>query len=183
MARATSSPRRERRRSRRTVTVLRWPEQEAERRHLAALGRPRVLLTPGDVTPTSILDDQELWVRDGCGALALLEAMEQLGGRAGVVPARPVIDGDGVLRHDGLWVDVPTSQVEVVRLLVAHYEEPVDGARVEDAYRRSSGLDAPPHHSFLPRLNGRLRTVGLEAHRMYRRALMLAPALDRADIV
>jgi hypothetical protein len=164
---------------RRPVTVLRWPEQEAERRRLAALGRPRVLLTPADVTPPSILDDQELWVRDGRGAIALLEAMEQLGGQRGVVPAHPVVDDDGVLRYDGRWVDIPPAQVAVVRLLVANYEGPVDGRRVEDAYRQGSGLAAPPHHAFVPRLNGRVRSVGLQVHRMYRHALMLAPALDR----
>jgi hypothetical protein len=38
------------------VAVLRWPDQEHERRRLAALGRPRVLLAAADVIPPSLLD-------------------------------------------------------------------------------------------------------------------------------
>ncbi|MCC6438285.1 MAG: hypothetical protein IT196_24905 [Acidimicrobiales bacterium] len=46
------------------VVVLRWPEEDARRRWLAAAGIPRILVLPAEQPPPSHWDHIEDWVRE-----------------------------------------------------------------------------------------------------------------------
>lgn len=161
------------------VAVLRWPAQDEERRRLAALGRPRVLVTAAGVTPPSLLDDREVWLEDGCAASRLIDAMAELGRDAVAAPGRPLLDEDGLLRHGGRWVAVPDSQLGVVELLVRNFRRLTPYEDVRAAYPRRGGrqVGRDALHGLVTRLDTRVRTVGLRLDIVRRRGMVLA-ALD-----
>ena len=159
------------------VAVLRWPEQDEERRRLAALGRPRVLLTRSGDTPRSILDENEVWVREGSSASTLLEAMEQLGSTTAGTLGTPHLDDDHLLRFEERWVVIPPALRRLMRLFLDNYLTPVSRDTIRDAYRRAGHEAGPSSLSgLIYRLDVRVVTVGLELHRVYRRGLLLGPA-------
>ena len=165
-----------------SVAVLRWPEQDDERRRLAALGRPRVLLTPSDVTPSSILDANELWVREGSSASTLLDAMEQLGATAVGSPDRPYLDEDHLLRYGGAWVAIPPALRRLTELLVDAYLTPVARDTMREAHRRAGHPTSPSSlNALVHRLDVRVATVGLQLHRIYHRGLLLRPVGSLGD--
>lgn len=169
-----SSPRSPERPDRPAVAVLRRPGQEGERRRLAALGRPRVLVTAAGVTPSSLLDDREVWLEGGCAATRLVDAMDELGRDAVVAPGRPLLD-DGLLRHAGRRVDIPASQLGVVELLVRNFRRLTPHEDVRAAYRRAGkqvGREAI--NALVTRLDTRVRTVGLRLDGVRRRGVILA---------
>jgi hypothetical protein len=164
------------------VAVLRWPDQDEERRRLAALGRPRVLLTAADVVPPSLLDDREVWIPDGSDAAAVFEAMERLDRLAALAPGRPLIDPDGLLRHAGNWVEIPRAQLGVVAVLVQHYQRLVSNQAVREAYAQASGSTSTSSlNGLVQRLNTRLAKVGLTLHRVHRRGVILGPTSDTGE--
>jgi hypothetical protein len=158
------------------VAVLRWPAQDRERRRLAALGRPRVLLTGLDIAPPSLLDDRELWVAHAGDARSLADAMEFLGREAGPARGRPLLDEDGRLRHDGRWVDITPSQVGVVEVLVADYRRLVPMERLREAHRRAGRIvSASAITALVQRLDTRVSPIGLRVRHVRRRGAMLCP--------
>jgi hypothetical protein len=159
------------------VAVLRWPEQDDERRRLAALGRPRVLLTRAGVTPSSILDENEVWVREGSSASSLLEAMEQLGSTTAGTLGGPYLDDDHLLRFEDKWVAIPPALRRLTRLFLDNYLTPVSRDTMREVYRRAGHETSPSSLSgLIYRLDVRVATVGLELHRIYHRGLLLGPA-------
>jgi hypothetical protein len=159
------------------VAVLRWPAHEEERRSLAALGRPRILVTGPDVTPPSLLDDREVWLRGGCDAAVVVDAMERLRHGAGMAFGRPLLDEDGLLRYAGRWVDVVPAQVGVVGLLVRSYGRIVPHEDVRAAYLRGGRqVSSASIRALVKRLDARVSLVGLRLHNVRRRGIVLAPS-------
>jgi hypothetical protein len=159
------------------VAVLRWPEQDADRRRLAALGRPRVLLTTGDVVPPSLLDDREAWIPDGSDVGTLLEAVENLDRMAALAPGRPLLDADGLLRHAGHWVEIPRAQLGIVAVLVENYQRLVTNDALREAYERSArSTSTASLNGLVQRLGTRMARVGLDLRRVRRRGVVLGPA-------
>jgi hypothetical protein len=157
------------------VAVLRWPEQDAERYRLAALGLPRVLLTAMDVVPPTLLDDRELWLRDGSNMATAADAVERLRREAELAASRPLLDEDGWLRHDGRWVWVPRREYGVLALLVRHHGRIVPRPEVLAAY--SAGrpeVSRAAVGAFAKRIDARVATVGLRVHILRHRGFMLA---------
>lgn len=165
------------------VTVLRWPAQDRERRRLAVLGRPRILLTDPHVAPPSLLDDRELWFQGGRSAHDLADAIEQLRRHAGPGRGRPLLDDEGRLRHDGRWVAVPPAQVGVVTVLLEEYQRVVPLARLRRVYRRGGAeVSYASIGSLAQRLHTRVATVGLRIDSLRRRGVMLSPATSRVRV-
>lgn len=159
-----------------SVAVLRWPDQDDERRRLAALGRPRVLLTEADVIPPSLLDDREVWIPEGRDATSVREAIERLDRTAALAPGRPLLDSDGLLRHGGRWVEIPASQLGVVTLLVTNYQRVVSADAIRDAYSRAAkSTTRASLGGLVRRLGERFARVELVLHRIHGRGLMLGP--------
>lgn len=159
------------------VAILRWPEQDTDRRRLAALGRPRVLLTTGDVAPPSLLDDREAWIPDGSDIGTLLEAMENLDRMATLAPGRPLLDPDGLLRYAGRWVEIPRAQLGIVAVLVENYQHLVTNDALREAYERSArSTSASSLSGLIQRLGTRMTRIGLDLRRVRRRGVVLGPA-------
>jgi hypothetical protein len=165
------------------VTVLRWPAQDRERRRLAVLGRPRILLTDPDVAPPSLLDDRELWLQGGGSARDLADAIEQLRRHAGPGRGRPLLDEGGRLRYDGRWVAVPPAQVGVVTVLLEEYQRVVPLDRLRRVYRRGGAeVSYASIGSLAQRLHARVAPIGLRIDSLRRRGVMLSPAMSRVVV-
>ncbi|HEY8526771.1 MAG TPA: hypothetical protein VIL48_17505 [Acidimicrobiales bacterium] len=158
------------------VALLRWPAHDRKRRQLAALGRPRILLTDPGVTPPSLLDDREMWLRDGCDPATVADAIDQLGRNANLAADRPLLGEDRILRHAGRWVPIPPSQIAVVELLVRHYRRLVTPEQIRSAYTRAGRpVSSASVGALVKRLDERVAAVGLHVHRVRRRGVVLAP--------
>jgi hypothetical protein len=157
------------------VALLRWPEQDAERRRLAALGEPRILVTAPGTSPPSIPDELELWMVESAGAGDLLDGVEGLRRRVRD-RGRPVLDGDGLLWFGGRWVSVPDAQLTVVGLLVRNFGRLVRHDELREAYRGAGGsVTSRSFRALLQRLGGRFADVGLRLHSIHRQGVLLAP--------
>jgi hypothetical protein len=160
-----------------TVALLRWPEQDGERRRLVARGEPRILVISQYSVPPGLIDDLEMWVLDGAGPGEVLGAVEALRRRARSRRARPVLDGDGLLWFGGRWVAVPDTQLPVVGLLVDNLDRVVRHEVLHAAYSRGGGSTKPAtFRTVVRRLGQRVGEVGLGLHVVRRRGAMLAAA-------
>ena len=101
------------------VVVVRWPAERERREHLRQLGRPRLLLLEDGVPPPAPVDCLEDWARapldeaDMRARLLWLEARAFRHDRSA-----PVLDADGVLRHDGSWVALPPVEARLMAALL-----------------------------------------------------------------
>lgn len=156
------------------VTVLRWPEEAAARRRLAARRAPRLLLIGEDAEPPVVLDELEDWVRQPLDAADLVARSEMLRRRVQGRPHRPVLDGDGLLRHAGRWVVIPDSQLAVVGLLVEEFGRLVPMDRVRAAYVDAGGSgSAVSIRNAVARVRAKVAVVGLGLHVVRGRGMVL----------
>jgi hypothetical protein len=88
--------------------------------------------------------------------------------------ALPLLDKDGLLRHRGLWVSIPDTQLLVVELLVHNFGHLVVTDEVRDAYVRAGGSGTSTSlRSLVHRLGLRVAKVGLRLHVVRSRGLVL----------
>jgi hypothetical protein len=157
------------------IPLLRWPDQDAERRRLVALGEPRILVISQYAAPPGLLDDLELWILDGADPRDILAAMETLRRKVRDRRPEPVLDDDGLLWFDGLWVTVPDTQLPVVDLLVRNVNHLVRNDDLLAAYQSAGGSDsASAFRTLINRVAQRITRVGLHLHVIRRRGAMLA---------
>lgn len=103
------------------VVLLRWPAEHARRDELALQGCPRLLLIEDGVPPVPV-DDLEDWIRVPAGEADLRVRVDGLRQRAeGRLRPLPELDGDGVLRLDGLWVSLPPVEARLTAALLDRY--------------------------------------------------------------
>lgn len=117
------------------IVVLRWPEEDEERRRLDAAGAPRLLLVePGAVPPdaTGALED---WTWAGADVLEVHARLHALEVRAwgAPAPAPPQIDEDGVLRVGRRWVALGPIEARLALALVRRLGEVVGRRDLEAA--------------------------------------------------
>ncbi len=155
------------------VHLVRWPAEEDRRLELAAAGTPRILLVGGDAAPPEHWDELEDWVR-------LPFDSEELGARARPLrqrawaAARPVLEDEGIVRVGDRWVDIPSAQVPVLELLVAHFGELVYGEAIEKVYlNHGGGPRVSSHKAMVVRLRRRLAVLGLALHSVRDRGYLL----------
>lgn len=158
------------------VALLRWPEQDDERRRLAERGEPRILVTAPGTTPPSLLDPLEAWIVDDAGAGAVVDAVVGLR-RTARAQGRPRLDDDGLLWFQDRWVAVSEAQLQIVGLLVRNFGRVVRYEALHEAYGRSGReVTARAFRSVIHRLGVRLADVGLRLHSVKRQGVLLAPA-------
>jgi DNA-binding response OmpR family regulator len=159
------------------VDRVSWPGERERRRHLAARGRPRLLLVDPDSAPPVAADDLEDWVRLPAppddvdarvlGLLRRLEAREA---------GRPRIDHEGVLRHGDDWVALPPVEARLVRTML----DRIGAVVSRPALERAGWPDGTPARNTLDvhvhRLRRRLSDVSLEVRTVRARGYLLERA-------
>lgn len=158
-----------------SVSLLAWPAEEEVRRHLAAVGQPRLLVVDADAGVPKLLDPLEDWVRlpttqadVEARAAALLERV------ARPTAPQPELDRDGLLRVGAAWVSITPAQVPVLRLLLENMGRVVRTGTLAEACIAggTSGLPASVR-TLLGRLGTRIAPLGLELVTVRQRGVLL----------
>lgn len=156
------------------VHLLRWPEDDALRVGLAALGRPRVLLVDHGVAPPDPIDHLEDWLRWPPDADELAVRSRSLSRRAVPIEDPPLVDEDGLLRRGERWIAVSEAQLPIVHLLVDHLDRVVRFDTIVATYAANGGTDhGPSVRTMLSRLDARVRPLGLRLRSVRRRGVVL----------
>lgn len=157
------------------VAIVRWPEEASIRAALAALGRPRLLLVDPGGEPPDPLEGPEDWLRWPPDPAELLLRAQHLSRRAGApVPVALELDDDGILRRGDRWVAISEAQLPVLRLLLANLDRVVRFEAIVQAYESGGGSGHPASvRTGLSRLEGRLRTLGVDVESVRRRGVIL----------
>lgn len=158
------------------VALLRWPEQDEERRRRAALGEPRILVTATGTVPPSLLDELEVWLVDDAGAGAVIDAVAVLR-TAARAQGRPHLDDDGLLWFRDRWVALTEAQLVVMGVLVRNFGRLVRYDDLQEAYGHAGGsATARSFRALIGRLGVRLADIGLKLHSVKRQGILLVPA-------
>ncbi|MEJ7845891.1 MAG: helix-turn-helix domain-containing protein [Acidimicrobiales bacterium] len=156
------------------VVLVRWPYDDAQRRHLRETSTPRLLLVENGSAPPAPTDDLEDWIRIPADEVDLHTRSETLARRAKaklVVP--PELDDDGVLRLGDGWVPLPPVEARLTGALVERY-----GAVVSrDALARAGWPEGAPGRNALDvhvlRLRRRVSPLGLAIRTVRSRGYLL----------
>lgn len=157
------------------VSIVEWPAADERRRHLARLGRPRLLLVSLGVQPPTPLDNLEDWIRSPADPIDLVTRVEHLAHRAAEagLPV-PILDHDGILRVGEAWVAITESQLPVVQVLVENRDRVVRLEVLVEAYVAGGGSDHPASvRTLLSRLAIRFGRLDLELVTVRRRGMLL----------
>lgn len=109
------------------AVVMPWPGDENHRTALSVAGVPRLLVLAAGSAPPPPLDCLEDWVADSASADELAARREGIAARlavhgtdvgAAATATVPDLDGDGVLRHGGVWVALPPIEARLVGTLL-----------------------------------------------------------------
>ncbi len=156
------------------IELLHWPNDEEQRRRLAADGVPRLLFLAEDAAPPGASDLLEDWVRLPVEVDELRARRTALARRADCAGHAPVIDSDGLLWWGDAWVAIPPAQLPTARLLVARVRELVQHDALLLAYERSGGSTNPVAvKAMLGRLVKRFAQVGLALRAVRGRGYLL----------
>lgn len=165
------------------VALLQWPGEAGRRTELAELGVPRLLLVDAGADPPLTLDCLEDWSRAGASDADLHARLAALEARAGVhrEPA-PILDDDGVLRFDSLWVALPPVEARLAAQLVERFGTVVS----RDALSRAGWPSTPTGRNALDvhilRLRRRIHGIGLSIRTVRSRGYLMerTERLERA---
>jgi hypothetical protein len=161
-----------------SVSLLLWPAEDDLRRHMSAIGQPRILVIDGDAQPPDLLDPLEDWVRAPAADVDVAARARVLLARApsGVRPP-PTLDEDGLLHVGAGWVVIPPAQVPLMRVLLDSLDRVVrtDAVAAACAAGGASGHPASVR-TVIARLGARIRPLGLELATVRQRGVMLRQA-------
>ena len=161
------------------MELVPWPEAEERRRHLAALGRPRLLLVAAGAPPPQVSATIEDWIRVPASErdlAARMDRLRQLGGAEGG-PSVPVLDEDAILSVDGAWVALGPAQASVAKVLVESAQRLVPRERLVAATGATDG-DGRALDNIVHRLRTRLAPLGWTIIGIRGRGYVLAPVED-----
>lgn len=116
------------------------------------------------------------WITGGAGTASAPSRTDGSDGTlaAGGEAAGPVLDGDGLLRHAGLWVPIPDTQLPVADLLVRNVGTLVASSEIRATYVAAGGSgSATSLRSVMHRLGRRVAAVGLCLHVVRGRGVIL----------
>jgi DNA-binding response OmpR family regulator len=150
------------------VALLNWPEDEVERRRLAASRLPRLLLVGPGVTPPIVLDELEDWVRFPLDADELAVRAGVLAARASDVPTRPaslILDDDGMVHHSASWVLLAPMEQRLLAALLARPAQVVSRSVLRTAgWQGATPADPRAVDGVIRRLRRRLAPLGVSIH-------------------
>ena len=152
---------------------MRWPDEEPRLHELRSVGTPRLLFLESDHEPPGSGDCLEDWVRMPVDERELRARVEALTARAEHHGVRPEIDGDGLLRFRGLWVDLP----RVEHALAAGLVERFGAVAGRDSLTRRAWPEQRPTRNALDvhmsRLRRRIAPLGLTVRTVRARGYLL----------
>jgi DNA-binding response OmpR family regulator len=174
------------------VTMLRWPEEEAQRSRISQAGAPRLLLVADGEEPPPVADCLEDWIRVPAAenevrarvdALAVRSQAHRPNGSNGHSPdmnghahAGPVLDDFGVLRVNGSWVALPPLEARLAEALL----ERLGAVTSRELLIRAGWPTGAPGRNALDvhvlRLRRRLTPVGLAIRTVRSRGYLMEPA-------
>jgi hypothetical protein len=156
------------------VPLIAWPSGEADRRHFAAEGRPRLLVVDTDSVPPTCVDELEDWVRYPVDLVDVVARTTALRQRAERRQERPVLDQHGLLWRHGQWVSIPPAQSPVMELLIERRGQMVSPFDLRAAYVAGGGSgDAVALKAAIARLARRIAPLGLRLHNIPGRGSLL----------
>ena len=163
--------------------MLQWPSEAGRRKELAERGVPRLLLVDRHADPPLVLDCLEDWSRIDASEADVQTRLAALEARAGVhrEPA-PILDDDGVLRFNSLWVALPPVEARLAAQLVERFGTVVS----RDALSRAGWPSTPTGRNALDvhilRLRRRIHRVGLSIRTVRSRGYLMerTEGLERA---
>lgn len=153
------------------IALVRWPADEAKRRELAELGKPRLLLVAEDADPPLCVDHLEDWTRlpasdadTRARVRALIERSQSL---------IPTIDDMGTVTFGSAKIDLPPLHERLARPLVERFGAVVSRDTLlkrgwPDESASSNTLDVQ-----IARLRRRLEPFGLEIRTVRSRGYLL----------
>lgn len=151
-----------------SVALLRWPEDEASRRRLAAARLPRLLLIGEGAAPPLAIDELEDWIRFPLDPEELTVRTDTLAERARDVAPRPtglVLDSDRVLHSDDRWVALSPTEARLFAELLEHPGEVVHRAVLARAgWTTSFPADDRAVDGVMKRLRRRVAPLGVHIH-------------------
>ncbi len=158
------------------VMLLRWPDEDLQRRTLSEKGDPRLLLVADGESPPAIVDCLEDWVRMPAADHEVRARVETLSARSRAHRGHaPSLDGHGVLRFDGQWAALPPLEGRLTEGLLARYGAV---ASRESLIKAGWPQGAPGRNALdvhVLRLRRRLGPLGLAIRTVRSRGYLLEP--------
>jgi Transcriptional regulatory protein, C terminal len=155
------------------VTLIRWPDEDEHRRQLAAGGHPRLLLVDEHSSPPSVDDPTEDWIRLPARDEDVRARVRTLLVRAGVAPATPAVDADGVLVVGSTHLPLPPVEARLTGVLLERHGVVVG----REDLARAGWPDGMPSRNALDvrilRLRRRLEYLGLRIRTVRQRGYLL----------
>lgn len=164
------------------VPLIRWPQGARDRSVHGTTRSPRILLVAPDAAPPVTTDRDEDWVRLPATRSELEARARSLLGaaRPSTEPPLtwPVLDADGVLRHDGRLATVPPIEARILAALLHRAGRIVSRADlVRAGWPAGNGSDALLD-SRVKHLRKRIRPLGLVLHTVRGTGLIVDTAND-----
>jgi two-component system OmpR family response regulator len=157
------------------VFVLRWPEEVDAVERLRHLGIPRLLLVEHGITPPSVTDCIEDWIRLPADDVDMRARLAALHERAARHPTTPIVEEHGCLSHRGATVFLPPVDEQVTRALIEHLGHPVSAEELR-ACAWSDGGSETALRVHISRLRRRLAPLGLAITSVRRRGYLIRDA-------
>ena len=143
------------------VVVVRWPEDRAEVRRLAAANVPRLLLVAADADAPPDGGCEQDWIRLPALDRDVAARLEALAGRAARHASAPELDDHGRLHFHGRWVAPSPVEHRLVSALVERFGDVV---AAEELLGRAWPDEVPQSNALrvhLARLRRRIAPIGL----------------------
>jgi DNA-binding response OmpR family regulator len=154
------------------VVLVRWPQEAAKGRRLAAVGVPVLYLVEGDDAPPTATTCLEDWVRtpgDDRDLHARVAALER---RAEAHHAPPRVDDEGRFHYQGRLLQLSPEEARLASVLTDHID-----ATVPDSDLAVAGASGQASQVFVRRhmmqLRTRLRNLDLQVKRVPREGYVL----------
>lgn len=145
-----------------SVELVPWPGGSDRRGALAEQGLPRLLMVVGEDPPPDTSDPLEDWVRLPASDLDISMRRATLAARANLSSAaRPVLDGDGVLRAATRLVSLPPIEAKIAEALLDRFSQLVLRQRLLEAGWSDPTVGRNALDVHILRLRRRLQVVGL----------------------
>lgn len=160
------------------VKLIRWPMEADARNYCRRAGIPRLLVVEAGNDAPVCVDPTEDWIRAPAprgDVEARIQALTQrVYGRK-----KPTVDSTGILYFGTDSVAISSTQIGIMEHFVAHYDEMVYRAELEQHVSKANGeISRNALDLQIMRLRRRIVSVGLSIRTVWGRGYILEAAAD-----